>query len=195
VDRSRGVTGLVVCGGAGSRLGYDKALIEVGGELLVLRVARLLSSVADPVLLAPGRPGRLGLDHGYSEVTDAVPNAGPLGGLAAGLQASPHALMAVVAVDMPFASPALFGLLAERWAGQDAVVPVTGLGVEPLHAMYSTSALPAVREALARERYALRRLLAGLQVLEIPEREWRAADPSGRFAANLNRAEDLAGLA
>ena len=58
-----------------------------------------MARVADPVLLATGSVGRLG-PLGYPEVADEVAGAGPLGGIVAGLEASPHEEMAVVAVDI-----------------------------------------------------------------------------------------------
>jgi molybdenum cofactor guanylyltransferase len=184
-------SGLILCGGGSRRMGQEKALIPVEGRPLVLRVAERLGRISDPVILAPGQPGRLG-ELGFPEVADEVPEAGPLGGLCAGLAASPHALMAVVAADMPFASPEVMALLARALRGEDAVVPVTPHGREPLHAVYATAALPIMREALAGGRLALRRVLLELRVRTVPETEWHRADPSGRFALNLNRAEDMA---
>src|SRR5439155_22164857 len=102
---------------------------------------------ASPVLLAPGTPGRLG-ELGMDEVADESPYSGPLGGIVAGLAASPARLLAVVAVDMPLASPAVFRLLASLRRGEDAVVPVTSSGPQPLHAIYSVSALGALRARL-----------------------------------------------
>jgi molybdopterin-guanine dinucleotide biosynthesis protein A len=135
---------------------------------------------------------------GYAEVADEVPDlvmeAGPLGGLAAALAASPHPLLAAVAVDMPFASAGLLRLLAGLCGGEDAVVPVTAHGREPLHAVYSAASLPAMRTALAEGRFALQALLDVLEVREVREDEWRQADPEGRFALNLNRAKDLSEL-
>src|SRR5207244_11617708 len=66
------MSGLVVCGGESARMGFEKALIEVGGEPLVLRVARRLARVADPVLLATGSPGRLE-PPGYPDCADEGP--------------------------------------------------------------------------------------------------------------------------
>ena len=191
--RTAPLAGLVLCGGGSRRMGTDKALLLVDGQPLVLRVAELLSSVADPVLLASGKPGRLG-DLGLAEVEDAIPGAGPLAGLVAGLEASPHDLLGVVAADMPFASPELLRHLAERAGGADAVVPVTASGREPLHAVYSASALPGLRAALFEDHLAVRDALRTLRVLEVTEDEWRRADPTGRFSLNLNRPEDLARL-
>jgi molybdopterin-guanine dinucleotide biosynthesis protein A len=171
----------------------EKALIPVDGRPLVEHVADLLGQVADPVLLASGRPGKLGSLR-YVEVADALPDSGPLGGLVSGLAESPHPLMAVVAVDMPFASPALFKLLAGLHRDEDAVVPRTVAGPQPLHAVYAASALPTLRAALNERRLALHPLLWSLRVRWVDDKESRSADPSGRFAVNINREEDLAYL-
>jgi molybdopterin-guanine dinucleotide biosynthesis protein A len=184
------LAGLVLCGGAGRRMGADKALLEFEGEPLLLRIARRLGEVADPVLLAPGRPGRLG-DLGYVEVADASEQSGPLGGIVAGVAASPHDLVAVVAADMPFASPPLFALLASVRFDEDVVVPVVGGGLEPLHAVYARTALPALRAALDGQRLELRAALLDLRMRQVLEPEWRTADPTGSFAHNVNRPEDL----
>jgi molybdopterin-guanine dinucleotide biosynthesis protein A len=174
-------------------MGRDKALIHVEGQPLAVRVASRISRVADPVMLAPGHPGRL-THLGYPEVADDPPGAGPMGGLVGGLAASPHHLLAAAAVDMPFVSPELMQLLADLHDDQDAVVPVTDSGTEPLHAVYAKTALPLLREACADRRFALRAVLERLQVRLVPEGEWRPADPSGRFALNVNNPEDLKGL-
>jgi molybdopterin-guanine dinucleotide biosynthesis protein A len=171
-------------------MGQEKALIDFEGRPLVLRVADGLAQMADPVLLATGDPGRLG-PLGYREVADAIADCGPLGGLVAGLEASPHALMAVVAVDMPYLSPELLGLLASLWQGEAAVVPMGETGREPLHAVYSTGALPALQGALADGRYGLRQLLSALAVREVDASQWAGRDIDPRFAFNINRPEDL----
>jgi molybdopterin-guanine dinucleotide biosynthesis protein A len=190
---SKGLVGLVLCGGSSTRMGRDKALLEIDGVPLVLRVASLVAEVANPVLLAPGSPGRLG-DLGYPDVADDPPGSGPLGGLIGGLACSPHSLVAVVAVDMPFVSPRLLALLADLHAGEDVVVPVTDSGVQPLHAVYATTALAGLRRSQGAGRSALRLALRELRVRRVEEWEWRIADPSGRFALNVNRPEDLTGL-
>jgi molybdopterin-guanine dinucleotide biosynthesis protein A len=176
-------------------MGADKALLVFDGEPLVLRVARRLSEVANPIVLAPGRAGRLGIRTPYEEVEDEVPASGPLGGLVAGVDASPHPLTAVIAVDLPFISPAVVRLLVTRHAGHDAVVPVTDSGPEPLHAVYAKSALEPLRTALAERRLGLRSVLRGMRVAEVPEADWRSADLTGRFALNLNTVVDLGSMA
>jgi molybdopterin-guanine dinucleotide biosynthesis protein A len=191
VTAPRRLAGLVLCGGASTRMGREKALLPVEGRPLVLHVAGLLERAADPVYLGPGRLGRLG-ELGYREVEDATPGSGPLGGLVAGLAASPHPLLAVLAVDMPFASPELFTYLADLYRGEDAVVPLFDSRPEPLHAVYARSALPALQSSLAEGELALHSALERLRVRWVDKGEWRRADPSGRFAFNLNIDDDFA---
>ena len=186
------VAGVVLCGGMSRRMRRDKALIEIEGQPLVVRVAERVAQVCEPVFLAPGRV-RLG-PLGYPSVADAAEDAGPLGGLIGALRASPHPWMAAVAVDMPFASPGVLRLLAGLAGGEDAVVPVTTNGPEPLHALYHRSCLPPAERALSEGRNGLRSLLEELCVRFVGEDEWRPADPEGRFALNLNRVEDVAAL-
>jgi molybdopterin-guanine dinucleotide biosynthesis protein A len=171
-------------------MGTDKAYVEFDGEPLADRVLRTLRSVCDEVLVASGDGRRLAA-LGVPQVADVAPDAGPLAGIVAGLEASSNELVAVVAVDMPFANAEVLRLLAARWGDEDAVVPVTDRGPEPLHAVYARSAAPALRRHLGSGILAMQRVLDGIATTLVSEEEWRAADPSGRFAFNVNRPEDL----
>lgn len=184
------MTGLLLAGGGSRRMGRDKAAIEFEGETLASRAARALAEVCQEVLVASGDGERLaGL--GRRQVADAMPERGPLGGIVAGLEAAGHSLVAVVAVDMPFASPAVLRMLAALAEGQDAVVPVTHQGPQPLHAVYATGAATAFRASLESGRLSVRDALDLVRTRFVPREEWTAADPSGKFAENLNTPEDL----
>jgi molybdopterin-guanine dinucleotide biosynthesis protein A len=184
------LSGLVLAGGASTRMGEDKALLVFEGRPLIQRVAERLAGAADPVLVATGRPGRLG-SIGLPEVADSAVGRGPLAGLVAGLSASPHQLTAVVAVDMPYASPELLAFLASLHEDEDAVAPLGETGAEPLHAVYSRSALPAMQEALLERQYGLRRLLSQLRLRRVEASEWDHLHVDPRFAFNINRPQDL----
>ena len=191
---------VILCGGESRRFGSDKALVEVEGEPLVLRVARRVSLAADPVVLASGRRGRLASALGplpFAEIEDAPAatgprgGSGPLGGLVAGLAGSPHDLVAAVAADLPFASAAVLRLLASLIDDDDAAIPVTDEGSQPLHAVYSRRALPALRSSLIEGHLAVRDAVGGLRVRLVGPDRWTIHDPDGRFAINVNRPSDL----
>jgi molybdenum cofactor guanylyltransferase len=188
------MSGLVLAGGASRRMGRDKAQIVLGGELLVMRAVRTLAQVCADVVVASGDGHRL--DHlGLPQVADVIPDAGPLGGIAAGLEAARHDLVAVVAVDMPGASSAVLALLAGLWQGEAAVVPVVQGRWEPLHAVWARSAAARIVACLqAGDRKVVRvlaTLLTSPGVRLVDEGEWSAAGPTGAFAANLNVPLDL----
>jgi molybdopterin-guanine dinucleotide biosynthesis protein A len=172
-------------------MGMDKAALEFGGEPLAVRVARILSDVADRVLVASGDGARLGW-LGLEQVPDVIPEAGPLSGIVAGLEHADTPLVAVAAVDMPFASAALFRFLADQWSGDDAVVPVTDRGAEPLHAVYAARAAAPLKSRLDSGERSILRALRSLRIRTVGRAAWEAADPSAAFARNLNLPEDLA---
>lgn len=170
-------------------MGADKALLDVDGTPLLDRVLGRLATVASPLIVAGGahaydRPGCI-------EVPDAVTGRGPLGGLVAALRACPHPLCAVVAVDMPDLDAPLLAALAGMWNGEDAIVPVSSRGPEPLHAVYARSALPVAEALLDGDDVAMRTLLARLRVREVDAVEAAGAAVARRFAGNLNRPEDV----
>jgi molybdopterin-guanine dinucleotide biosynthesis protein A len=184
------MAGLVLCGGESSRMGFDKALLEIDGRPLAAVLADRLAEVCDTVLLASGRPGRFG-DLGYPEVEDEVPYAGPLAGIVAGFNATEDELLAVVAVDMPAANPVLLRHLADRIADYEAVVPSGPRRPEPAHAVYSRRALPVLARRLHSRRRSLQGALSELAVLVVDEAELMRAGFGISFAANLNEPDDL----
>lgn len=187
------LAGLVLCGGGSRRMGTDKGELSFDGVPLIERVVSRLAGAADPILLAAGMPGRFAR-LGLREVEDRPGGIGPLGGLIAGLEASPHELVAVVAVDHPFVNAEVLSLLARLRQAEDAIVPVTSSGTQPLHAVYARAAVPHLLRTARDHRYALRAALDGLTIRFVPRDEWVTADPTGRFAMNVNRPEDLSGL-
>ncbi|MFZ0180461.1 MAG: molybdenum cofactor guanylyltransferase [Candidatus Dormiibacterota bacterium] len=184
-----GLAGVVLCGGRSARMGVDKATITFEGTTLLERALIRLDPVCDPVLIAAGAAPRE--VAGRLSVADPVPGAGPLGGLVAALRASPHQLLAVVAVDLPWIDPHLIRMLAARISDGDVAVCETARGIEPLHAVYATSMLASAEAALAGSDRSLRHLIDESKAVRITEREWRAAGISDRFTRNVNTPQDL----
>jgi molybdenum cofactor guanylyltransferase len=185
-----GLAGVILCGGRSLRMGVDKAMLRFEGMTLLERAVARLDDVCDPVLIAPG--GTSAKMPGRQAIADAVPSAGPLSGVVAALRSSPHRLIAVVAVDLPWVEPALIRMLADLIGDRDVAVCETVYGVEPLHAVYSTSLLAASEIALAGTDRSLRRLIGTANALRVPESEWRDAGFADTFARNVNTPDDLA---
>jgi len=101
--------GLVLAGGASTRMGTDKALLTLEGHTLLDRAVGILRRFgADPVLVSGNRPG-------YDCVPDSRPGLGPLGGLESILAARGELAgrwMMVIPVDMPYLDTETLGHLA-----------------------------------------------------------------------------------
>ncbi len=140
------VTGLVLAGGQGRRMGgVDKGLVELDGKPLVAHViARLVPQVGALVISANQNHDRYA-SFGYPVVADDVPGyAGPLAGLHAGLARAVTPYVATAPCDSPFLPPDLVVRLAEGMARSKAQVAVaqTHGQPHPVFALVDRSVLP-----------------------------------------------------
>jgi molybdopterin-guanine dinucleotide biosynthesis protein A len=182
------VAGIVLAGGKSSRLGFDKALLRVNGEILAQWLPDRLAAWCSPVALVVDRPQRYAV--AVRQLVDHAPDAGPLAGIAAGLQGLAVPAF-VCACDMPLLQPALLQRLLVALDGYDLAIPERDGRLEPLCAVYAVSCLPVIQRLL-RDR----RLRANAVASEVPTRilrepEWRAIDPEGDSFLNINTPADL----
>jgi molybdopterin-guanine dinucleotide biosynthesis protein A len=166
------IAGLLLTGGASSRMGVDKAVLRVDGRRLAERAAAVLGAVCDPVLEVG--PGVSGLDA----VREAEPGTGPLAALAAGASAlrerGHDGALLVLAVDLPFVDAPLLRLLAGFEPTGTTVVPVADGVPQSLCARYSSEAGRTAAGLVGAGRRSLRALLDEIPWEALPEEEWRA---------------------
>jgi molybdopterin-guanine dinucleotide biosynthesis protein A len=144
------LTMVIQAGGESRRMGSDKALLLFLGQPLILHLLNRLAGIADEVLVTSNQPENYRF-LGLTPIPDLLPGFGALGGLYTALSLAAHPYVAVVACDMPFASPELFAveLALLRETGADAVIPRSEAGTEPFHAVYRRdTCLPHVRAVL-----------------------------------------------
>src|SRR5579884_1540189 len=166
---SASAAGFVLAGGKSSRMGRDKALLEIGGEPLLLRVARAVSEAAGSTVII-GDPGAYGR-FGWPVIADAAPGLGPAGGLFTALENTTEDWNLVVACDMPGITAAMLRevLSATRAsAGARCAAARSVRGPEPLCAAYHRCCLGEIRRAIAGGRLRMRDLLASLEPEEVP---------------------------
>lgn len=188
------VTLIVQAGGRSSRMGEDKALKPFLGQPLIQRVVERLAPLADEILVTAGRPADLPFLEARS-IPDLIPGCGALGGLYTGLASASHAIVAVAACDMPFASLDLFSLAVRLLVQEDAdvAVPRSQSGLEPLHAIYrQETCLPVVRSAIENGRLKVTDWFPLVRTRLISEQEVAGVDPSGLAFLNINTPEDFA---
>lgn len=194
------VTVAIQAGGESRRMGTSKALVDFKGEPLVSRMVRRMAPAADQVLVTTNGKDDLGFlsralpDGRVDVVRDVCPQRGALPGLLTALEGARCPLVAVVAVDMAFASPKLAAAEARllRESGADAVVPRNAHGFEPMHAAYRRdTCLPVVRELVAQGSFRARDLLDRVTVRTLSPAEVHAIVPAGGCFANANTPEEL----
>ena len=129
---------MLLVGGASTRYGSPKALIEVDGETLADRGRRVLAEACDEVLVV-GKQGELP----FAVLDDGSGVRAPIAGVVAGLRAAAHDVTVVLPVDCPRITAEVLRRLGE--ACRDAAVPQTG----PLPGAWAKSALPVLEARLA----------------------------------------------
>lgn len=186
------LTGAILAGGRGRRLGRDKALATLGGRPLARWVADALAPVVSDLWLVTNQP-LVHLELGLPLLTDLVPSQGPLGGLLTVLSLSRTSWVLAASVDSPFLSPPLLAALAARAArtGRPAVVCRTAAGLEPFPGVYAVRLVASLAEYLKND-HRLRPFVEKVRPEVISAVETAALDPEGLSFVNLNTPEDLA---
>ncbi|HEY9763684.1 MAG TPA: molybdenum cofactor guanylyltransferase [Trichocoleus sp.] len=193
------VTALVLAGGQSSRMGQDKALIQVAGLPLLRRVCDIALSCTPVVQVVtpwPGRyqtilPSAVGFVHEEFLPQEVPQSHGPLVGLAQGLSQvrTPWAL--ALACDLPNLEAAVLKTWMSHLNALPetalAYVPKTGNRWEPLCGFYRQSCLPILQDFIQVGGRSFQRWL-DRQSVEV------AIGGSHEMLLNLNRPEDVAAL-
>ena len=190
MSSDRQIAGFVLAGGASSRMGRAKALLEIGGEPVLVRTVRLVESVAGPATVIGNSDAYRSL--GLRLTDDDLPGGGPLGAIATALRASSAPWNLVVACDLPYLTREWLDYLVRRAVASqaDAVLPMNALGAEPLCAAYHKRGEAAIRTALASGVRKVTDGLKDLRVEMIEPAEWKAFDSDDLLFKNMNSPED-----
>jgi molybdopterin-guanine dinucleotide biosynthesis protein A len=183
------ISAALLTGGASSRMGRDKAHLEVDGAAAASRISRLLADLFEEVLIVGGDPPATAVGR---RVADSEGPQCALRGFVAALAAASCERVLVVATDLPLLTADLL-LALVAWPEADAVVPRTASGLHPLCALYRRKPVLAVARArLAEGRLALRGLLDAIDTAVLAEADLVRVDPDGAALSNVNTPEDLA---
>ena len=132
------ITGLVLAGGLGRRMGgVDKGLSLLGGEPLVEHIIRRLAPQVGRLIINANQNHDTYAGFGYPVVGDRIEgHAGPLAGLEAGLAACTTPYLLTVPCDSPFLPADLVSRLAACLTAHRASIAVARTG-EQLHPVFS----------------------------------------------------------
>ncbi len=140
------LTGAILAGGLSSRMGKDKAFLEVRGTPFVKHLADVLAGVCSQVVIIGDGPDRFtGL--GYPSFEDIHSNCGPLGGIHTALTRSAGENVLIAACDLPLISAEVVRyVLRERSSACEISIVHHGDFVQPLLGVYAKACMPALEE-------------------------------------------------
>jgi len=170
--------------------GGNKALLPIGDRPIVERISDVLRGIFEHNIVVTNSPKDFEF-LGFPMFGDLIRGRGSLGGLYTGLKLCERDYGFLVACDMPFLNRDVVLYMLERADDYDVIVPrISGL-LEPLHAIYSRRCLSYIEELLAEEDLKIINIFHKANVLEIPEEDLKAFDPSLLFIMNVNTPDDL----
>jgi molybdenum cofactor guanylyltransferase len=180
------VAGYVLAGGNSTRMGTDKALLQIDGVALVQQTAALVQTAAGPVSIVGDPEKYSGL--GYAVIADGRPGNGPLAGMEAALLDSTSEWNLIVACDMgSLNAEFLDGLCARALllpVEADCLVPSgPDRRLQPLSAVYRRRCLGAFSRALDAGIRKVTEVVGSLNAIN-----WQAPDP--RVFQNINTPEE-----
>ena len=187
---SADLTAFILAGGKSTRMGADKAFLEVQGRTLLTRALELARSVAGEVRIVGDRAKFAAF---APVVEDVFPNCGPLGGIHAALRASQTDLNLMLAVDLPLISPKLLQYLITR--ARDASATVTAArangGWQPLCAVYRREFADAAEQALQSGNYKIATLFLPSCTQLVSEEQLGSAGFRTDIFRNVNTPAEL----
>jgi molybdopterin-guanine dinucleotide biosynthesis protein A len=187
---------VILAGGKSSRMGRDKAWLEINGQPLLARQIELARTLGAAEVFISGRAATDYSRFGCPVLQDRFPNAGPLAGIESALAATTAPVLLALAVDMPEMVVACLEKIRAACGEHCGVIPQVGGRIEPLAGFYPKAALDLAVELLGRQRAGaetgapgptdfarecVNRKLAAF--VEVPATE-------ARYFTNLNSPED-----
>jgi molybdopterin-guanine dinucleotide biosynthesis protein A len=187
------VEGFILVGGASSRMGTDKALLEFGGRNFVERIHAALASITTRTSLV-GAKSEVATYPLLPTVPDVHIKWGALGGLHAALAACRAEWAAVVACDLPLITGELLVRLASLRENFQAVVPIQPDGRwQPLCALYRAAVCrERAEELIASGERRPRALLNQISTRRAAFAELSDLQGADLFFTNINTPEDYA---
>ena len=179
----------VLAGGRSSRMGRDKAFLELQGRTLLERALAIARTISDDVSIV----GQGEKFAAYAPVIeDVYPGQGPLAGIHAALTASRSELNFILALDTPFLDPKFARYLVQqaKQSGATVTVPQVAGQAQPLSAVYRREFAAVAENALRQGKNSIVPLFASVPTRQIGDAELRNLAYDPRMFDNLNTPEE-----
>lgn len=186
-------TAIILAGGKSHRMGYDKQLIQINNELIVVHLAKQLSKHFSEIIVVTNQPD-LYPNCPFRLIQDIIPGKGPLSGIHAGLSMSGSTFSYITACDMPtIQDEFIFYLkkLIQDHPNIDGAMVVIDDFIEPMNAVYRRTMVETAEESLENHQYKLRNVIDQHKFIKISQQELNELDTDRSMFQNLNYPEDV----
>ena len=183
----QGVTGIVLAGGLGRRMGgVDKGLQPFRGKPMAQWAIERLAPQVDELIVNANQTPAEYARFGYRVVPDELSGfAGPLAGLHAGMKAANRDRVVTVPCDSPFLATDLVSRLSAALGENQLAVAKTGAQPHPVFSLVSRSVLPHLEAFLVGGGRKIDAWYATLKVVEV------AFDDEEDAFRNINTRDEL----
>jgi len=185
----------ILAGGKSSRMGENKALLQVGGQPIIEHVIHTANQLLPTELLIITNTPQDYVHLGYRMVADTIKGQGAIGGIVSALHHSLTDAVLVLACDLPFVRLELLKLLIQEYneGRYQAVIPTVDGYPQGVLAVYHRDCLPYFQSAIQNAQRKLKVIFNQLErVTYLDESHWQSIDPHGRSFINVNTPDDLA---
>jgi len=184
-QRVDGVAAFILAGGKSTRMGADKAFLDLAGQTLLARALDLARAVTAEIRIV-GDPQKF-LTFGRV-VEDVYAGRGPLAGIHAALLHASTELNLMLAVDLPFVETRFLEYLvsAASQSGAIVTVPHAAGGWQPLCAVYRREFAPVAERALRKGKNKIDSLFTQVETRVIREEELSRVGFAASMFRNLN---------
>jgi len=187
----KNITGIILAGGKNSRMGLNKALLEIGGKRLIDIIISVYQQIFSEIIIVTNDPVSYTEFKETEVVTDIYKGKGSLGGIYTGLFYAKNDYSFVAACDMPSLNKDFILFMIEQTDRHDIIVPELPEGFQALHAIYSRRCLPAIKKMILADNLKIAGLYKEMRLLKINEEKIKPFNEKGNIFININTPDDL----
>lgn len=147
---SKKINSIILSGGKSTRMGEDKALMEVGAKTIIEIIIEKLKPFSNDIIISADDLEKYS-EFGYQVVPDKFKNSGPLAGIYSSLLESNTEKNFIISCDLPLVSSAVIERLIKIETGKEIILPVTNGKYHQLCGVYSKSVLAKAESILSAE--------------------------------------------
>lgn len=182
----------ILAGGQSTRMGMNKALVEVGGKPIIERILERVSPLGSEVFLIANSAAEYA-HLGLPIYPDLIPGKATLGGLYTAIAIAHNEHTLVVSCDQPFLHVGLLRYLIGLRERYDVVVPLNRERYpQSMHTIYGQACLEPIRKQIEADRLKVIGFFPEVRVREVEGAEIDQFDPQRTSFVNVNTLEDLA---